>query len=236
MPVYFESILKNIPAPSGDANAPLQMLVTSIIGDNFKGRIAIGKIYNGIMKEGQTITHINRAGEQKKIRLMSLMTFSGLSKVEAKEVAAGDIAAIAGIPDINIGETIADPISPQALPLLNIDEPTVKMIFMINDSPSAGKEGKFSTSRQIRERLMRELETEMALHARTLFLRLSKRLEPGSAPIVKETNLRCSTTGRNSSASNVSSPILSSYIAGALWISFRSSHVPSASISIARIV
>jgi len=159
----FDAIIKYIPAPHGDAGRPLQMLITSIVGDNFKGRIAIGKIYNGTIKAGQEIVHINRNGEQKKYRLMSLLTFTGLNRVEAQEVATGDIAAIAGIPDINIGETIADPASPQALPLLNIDEPTIKMVFMINNSPFAGREGKFSTSRQIRERLMKELETDMAL-------------------------------------------------------------------------
>ncbi|MFA5133738.1 MAG: translational GTPase TypA [Patescibacteria group bacterium] len=159
----FESILENIPAPSGDPAASLQMLVTTITGDNFKGRIAIGKIYNGTVRAGQEIMHINREGKQEKFRLMSLMTFFGLGRIEAKEVVAGDIAALAGIPEVNIGETIADPVNPIALPLLNIDEPTIKMIFMINDSPFAGKEGKFTTSRQIRERLMKELETDMAL-------------------------------------------------------------------------
>lgn len=159
----FESILKNIPAPKGDSAAPLQILVTTITGDNFKGRIAIGKVYNGTVRAGQEVMHLNREGKQEKFRLMSLMTFFGLGRVEAQEVASGDIVALAGIPAINIGETIADPENPIALPLLNIDEPTIKMIFMINDSPFAGKEGKFSTSRQIRERLMKELETDMAL-------------------------------------------------------------------------
>jgi len=159
----FDSILKNIPAPSGDPEAPLQMLVTTIVGDNFKGRIAVGKIYNGTVRAGQEVTHINREGKQAKFRLISLMTFFGLGRIEAQEVAAGDIVALAGIPEVNIGETVADPANPIALPLLNIDEPTIKMIFMINDSPFAGREGKFSTSRQIQERLARELETDMAL-------------------------------------------------------------------------
>ncbi|MFH1193363.1 MAG: translational GTPase TypA [bacterium] len=159
----FEAILKYIPASSGDPALPLQILVTTIVGDNFKGRIAVGKIYNGTVRAGQEVAHINRDGKQAKCRLMSLMTFSGLARCEAKEAVAGDIVAIAGISDVNIGETIADPINPIALPLLNIDEPTIKMIFMVNDSPLAGKEGKFSTSRQIRERLMKELETDMAL-------------------------------------------------------------------------
>ncbi len=159
----FESILKNIPASTGNPEAPLQILVTTIIGDNFKGRIAVGKIYNGTVRAGQEVMHIDREGKQQKFRLMSLMTFFGLGRIEATEAGAGDIVALAGIPEVNIGETIADPATPIVLPLLNIDEPTIKMIFMINDSPVAGKEGKFSTSRQIRERLMKELETDMAL-------------------------------------------------------------------------
>src|SRR3989344_1943489 len=159
----FDSIVRHIPAPIVDAKKPLQMLITSIAADNFKGRIAIGRIYNGTIKTGQEVTHINRQGVEKKYRLVSLMTFSGLGKIDAPEVGAGDIAAIAGIPDITIGETIADPESANALPLINIEEPTIKMTFMVNDSPFAGKEGQFCTSRQIRERLFKELETAVAL-------------------------------------------------------------------------
>jgi len=159
----FESIIEYIPAPSGDAEKPLQMLVTSIAGDNFKGRLAIGRIYNGKIKGGQEITHIDREGNQNKCRLISLMTFSGLNKVESEEVSAGDIVALAGIPEVNIGETIAGPAGAKALPLISIEEPTVKMTFMINDSPFSGKEGKFTTSRQVGERLFKELETDVAL-------------------------------------------------------------------------
>jgi len=159
----FEAILKHIPAFLGEANLPLQMLVTNITGDNFKGRIAIGRVHNGKIKAGQEIMHINRKGQMAKYRLISLMTFIGLNRVEAQEVLAGDIAAIAGIDDVNIGETIAEPDNPKALPLLNIDEPTIKMGIMVNDSPFAGREGKYSTSRQIKERLYKELETDMAL-------------------------------------------------------------------------
>jgi len=159
----FEAIEKYIPAPSGDPLAPLQMLATTISADNFLGRIAVGRVQNGVLKQGQEIAHINRVGQIKKYRLTALMTFFGLERVNVKEVAAGDIAAIAGIPEINIGETIADSENPIALSLLKIDEPTVKMTFLINSSPFAGQEGEFSTSRQIRERLYRELETDMAL-------------------------------------------------------------------------
>ncbi len=159
----FETILKYVPEPKGDTEKPLQMLVTTVSGDNFKGRIATGKIYNGVLKAGIEIAHINRKGETKIYRPTSVMTFEGLARVDGKEISAGDIAAISGIPDINIGETIADANNPVALPLLNIEEPTVKMTFSVNDSPFAGREGQFTTSRQIRERLFRELETDMAL-------------------------------------------------------------------------
>ena len=159
----FENILKHIPAPTGNPNAPLQMLVANISGDTFKGRIGIGRVYNGTLKVGQEVAHINRQGQMAKYRLVSLMTFCGLERVETKEVTAGDIAAISGVPNLTIGETIADAENPKALPVLSIEEPTVKMTFMINDSPFAGQEGQFTTSRQIQERLQKELENDMAL-------------------------------------------------------------------------
>jgi len=159
----FEAIVQHIPSPIADSTKPLQMLVTSITADNFKGRIAIGRIYNGSIKANQEVTQINRQGISKKYKLTSLMTFSGLGKIEAESAGAGDIVAIAGIPDATIGETIADGETPNALPLINIDEPTVKMTFMVNASPFAGKEGEFCTSRQIRERLFKEIETDVAL-------------------------------------------------------------------------
>ena len=159
----FDAILKYVPAPSGDVNKPLQILITTLSPDNFKGRIATGKIFNGQVSAGQDIIHINRRGEQKKYRLTSIMTFKGLERIDAQEATTGDIIAISGIPDITIGETIADPLNPQALPLLKIEEPTVKMTFCVNDSPFAGREGVYTTSRQIRERLFKELETDMAL-------------------------------------------------------------------------
>jgi len=160
----FEAILKFVPEPAGDPSAPLQMLTVTIAPDNFKGRLATGRIYNGRLKANQEIMHISRAGEMKKYRLTSVFTFQGLDKVETKEeVGAGDIVTIAGIPDVTIGETIADVVNPSALPAITIDEPTVKMTFAVNDSPFAGQEGKFSTSRQLRERLFKELETDVAL-------------------------------------------------------------------------
>ena len=159
----FDSIIKHIPSPIADINKPLQILITTIAPDDFKGRIAIGRIYNGIIKAGQEITHINRQGIQKKFKVTSLMTFIGLAKAEVTESRAGDIVAVAGIPEATIGETIADTENPNALPLINIDEPTVKMTFMVNTSPFAGKEGEFSTTRQIRQRLFKELETDVSL-------------------------------------------------------------------------
>ncbi len=159
----FDMILKEIPAPIINSDKPLQMLVSNIGKDSYKGRIAIGKIHSGFIKNGQDVTHINRDGEINRYKITSLSTFKGLGKIEAEEALAGDIVAITGIPDVNIGETIADPLSPVALPLLDIEEPTVKMVFMVNNSPFGGHEGEFKTSSQIRARLYKELETDVAL-------------------------------------------------------------------------
>jgi GTP-binding protein len=159
----FEAIMQHIAEPQVDETKPLQMLITTITADNFKGRIATGRIYNGSIKAGQTVMHIDRDGKQKPYKLTAVMTFAGLNRVETDGAVAGDVVAIAGIPEINIGETIADVDQPQALPVLMIEEPTVKMTFSVNDSPFTGKEGEFTTSRQVRERLMKELETDMAL-------------------------------------------------------------------------
>jgi GTP-binding protein len=159
----FEEILNNIPPPSGNPDFPLQMLITTISADNHKGRIATGRIYNGVMRAGQRIAHINRQGQISECSLTSVMSFEGLSRVEAKEVVAGDIVAIAGIPEITIGETIAAVEQPKALPVLSIEEPTIVMNFNVNTSPVAGKEGQFTTSRQIKERLYKELQTDVAL-------------------------------------------------------------------------
>jgi GTP-binding protein len=159
----FDAILKEIPEHKTDPEAPLQMLVTTLAADTHKGRIAIGRILNGKITAGQEIMHINRDGAQKKIRLTSLMTFEGLGKIDATEAKAGDIVAITGILDVNIGETIADVNNPIALPVTKIEEPTVRMTFSVNGSPFAGKEGEFKTSRQIEERIYKELETDMAL-------------------------------------------------------------------------
>ena len=159
----FDTILKEVPAPTGDPTASLQMLVTTIVGDTFKGRIATGRIYNGKLAVGQEVMRINHAGQMAKYRLVSLMTFEGLGRVDILDATAGDIVAISGIPDINIGETITSVDDPKALPILTIEKPTVKMTFRVNDAPFAGREGQFVTSRQLKERLYRELESDMAL-------------------------------------------------------------------------
>ncbi|MDP3988138.1 MAG: translational GTPase TypA [Candidatus Levybacteria bacterium] len=159
----FEMILKEVPAPSGNQDLPLQMLITTLSSDSHKGRIAIGRIINGKIKSGQEAAQITRNGEVKKFKVSSLMTFEGLDRVEVEEVSAGDIVAVCGIESPGIGETIADSQNPIALPVLDIEEPTIKVSMMVNSSPFAGREGEYKTSRQIEERLFKELETDMAL-------------------------------------------------------------------------
>jgi GTP-binding protein len=159
----FETIVKYIPAPKADVNAPLQMLTVNLAYDNYKGKIAVGRLYAGVLKKASTVGHINRAGEMKKVQLSSVMVFDGLGRAEVEEAYAGDIVAIAGIPDVTIGETITDPENPQPLPTIHIEEPTIKMTFAVNTSPFRGKEGKFTTSRNIKDRLEKELDTDVAL-------------------------------------------------------------------------
>ncbi len=160
----FETILKYIPAPKIDAAGPLQFLTVNLVQDNYKGKVAIGRLYSGTMKKGSPVAHMTRKGETKKEELTAIMVFDGLGRVDVPEAYAGDIVAIAGIPDITIGETIADLENPQALPTIHIDEPTIKMTFSVNTSPFRGKEGKFTTSRNIKDRLEKELETDVALN------------------------------------------------------------------------
>ncbi len=159
----FDLVLEQIPAPSGNPEEALQILITTLSRDTHKGRIAVGRIYNGRISKNQEVSQIRRSGEILKHKITSLITFVGLDKMEVDEAEAGDIVAIAGIAEPEIGETISDPINPSALPLLSIEEPTIRATFMVNDSPFAGREGEFKTSRQIRDRLYKELETDMAL-------------------------------------------------------------------------
>jgi len=164
----FEKIISYIPAAVADVNAPLQMLTVNLAYDNYKGKIAIGRIYSGVIKKGMQVAHINRAGEIKNGQISSLVLFEGLTRVDVDEAFAGDIAGVAGISDISIGETIAAPENPVALPIIHIDEPTIKMTFSVNTSPFSGKEGEYTTSRNIKERLEHELETDVALSVKQL--------------------------------------------------------------------
>jgi len=159
----FDAIIKHCPGPSGDSTKNLQMLVSNITYDAHKGRIAIGRIYNGVLKTGEDVVQITHEGENKKGTISSVATFVGLERKDVLKAQAGDIVAVSGISDITIGETIADAKDPIALPVLKVEEPTIKMTFSVNSSPVAGREGKFKTSRQIRERLYKELETDVAL-------------------------------------------------------------------------
>jgi GTP-binding protein len=169
----FAAIVKYIPAPKIGATNPdgtpasdpdvLQFLTVNLAYDNYKGKIAIGRLYAGALKKTATVAHINRAGEIKKIQLTSIMVFDGLGRVEVDEAQAGDIVAVAGISDITIGETITDPEKPMPLPTIEIEAPTIKMTFAVNTSPFRGREGKFTTSRNMKDRLEKELETDVAL-------------------------------------------------------------------------
>jgi len=163
MQALYETIIENIPAPTESTVDPLQFLVTLLDFNEYLGRIAVGRVNRGIIKQGQTVAVINRDGVTKQARIEKLFGFQGLKRLEIEEAGAGDIVAIAGIREINIGETIADPANPEALPVLKIDEPTLQMTFLVNNSPFAGREGKWVTSRKLRERLFKELETDVAL-------------------------------------------------------------------------
>jgi GTP-binding protein len=156
-------VLEQIQGPDGDATRPFQMAVINISYDNYKGRTAIGRIINGVVKQGQAIKHINRDGVAKNGKVTALQVFSALGREEVVEAAAGEIVAIAGIEDVQIGESIVDPVGGEALPVMTIEEPTVKMTFGTNTSPFAGNEGTFSTARHVKERLERELLSDVAL-------------------------------------------------------------------------
>ena len=163
MLALYETIVEHIPSPTEKVDEPLQFLVTLMDYNEYLGRIAIGRVNRGIIKQGQSVAVMTRDGGKKTARIEKLFGFQGLRRVEIEEGGAGDIVAIAGIKDINIGETIADPANPEALPVLKIDEPTLQMTFLVNNSPFAGREGKWVTSRKLRERLFKELETDVSL-------------------------------------------------------------------------
>jgi GTP-binding protein len=159
----FEMMIAEIPAPTADVDGLLQMQINTLDYDDYVGRIAIGRIRNGQIRAGQPIALCKQDGTVQAQRIGKLWTYDGLRRVEAELANAGDIVAIAGLGDINIGETISDPDNPQPLPLLEIDEPTMTMTFLVNDSPFAGREGRFVTSRQLRARLFKEAETNVSL-------------------------------------------------------------------------
>lgn len=163
MLALYETIIDHIPAPTENVEEPLQFLVTLMDYNEYLGRIAIGRVNRGVIRQGQPVAVMTRDGGKKSARIEKLFGFQGLKRVEIEEAGAGDIVAIAGIKDINIGETIADPNQPEALPVLKIDEPTLQMTFLVNNSPFAGREGKWVTSRKLRERLLKELETDVSL-------------------------------------------------------------------------
>ncbi|HTX93082.1 MAG TPA: translational GTPase TypA [Anaerolineales bacterium] len=159
----FDAILRHIPAPKVDDEAPLQMLVTTLGYDDYRGVTAVGRIFAGKIKAGQKLARLTAEGKNLPETARYLYTFQGLNKVETDEVDAGDILSLAGLEGIAIGDTLADPQNPIALPTIKVEEPTVRMTFGVNSSPFSGQEGKYSTSRKLRERLFDELRTNVAL-------------------------------------------------------------------------
>ncbi|MBE6068320.1 MAG: translational GTPase TypA [Clostridium lundense] len=163
MEPLFDAIIKNVKAPEGYIDEPFQMLVTTIDSSEYVGRIGIGKIERGSVKKNQAVALIRKDGKVENVRVSSLYVYNGLKREETEEAMLGDIVAIAGIPDINIGETLADVSKPEAIAFVEIDEPTLSMYFMVNDSPFAGQDGEYVTSRHLRDRLMKEIETNVSL-------------------------------------------------------------------------
>ena len=159
----FDTILKHTPAPSGSADETLQLQISQLDYDNYTGRLGIGRILNGRIKPGQVVAVMNHEQQIAQGRINQLLGFKGLERIPLEEAEAGDIVIISGIEDIGIGVTITDKDNPKGLPMLSVDEPTLTMDFMVNTSPLAGTEGKFVTSRQIRDRLQKELLTNVAL-------------------------------------------------------------------------
>lgn len=159
----FDTIVNYLPPPMVDPDGPTQMLVTTLEYSSYVGKIAVGRLSSGNLREGQPIMHITAEGEMRPGKVVKLYTFRDLKRQEQKIVQAGDIVAIAGLTDVGIGDTIADINDPRPLPPIKVEEPTVRMTFSVNDSPFAGREGKFVTSRQLRQRLQDELESNVAL-------------------------------------------------------------------------
>ena len=165
MKPLFETIIDYIPAPTGDENAATQILISTIDYNEYVGRIGVGKVDNGTIKVNQEVVMVNAHDESvnKKVKISKLYEFDGLNKVEVTEATVGSIVAISGIADIHIGDTLCSPENPTPIPFQKISEPTIAMHFLVNDSPLAGQEGKFVTSRHLRDRLFRELNTDVSL-------------------------------------------------------------------------
>ena len=163
MTPLFDMILKHVDDPEGDVNEPLQVLITNTEYDEYVGKLGNGIIYNGVITKNQDVTLIKRDGELVNYKATKIYGYQGLKKVELEQAVAGDIVTIAGLPRIDIGETVADRLNPRALPLIDIDEPTLAMTFLVNDSPFAGKEGKFVTSRNLLERLQKEVNHNVSM-------------------------------------------------------------------------
>lgn len=159
----FEKIIQEVPAPRGDFDAPLQILISNIDYDEYVGRIGVGRVERGSVKIGQNVVLCKLDGSTKNVKIAKLYQFEGLKRVETAEAFLGDIISVSGIDDLNIGETVCAQNCVEPLPFIKIDEPTVSMLFMVNNSPFAGQEGKFVTSRNIRDRLFKEVETNVAM-------------------------------------------------------------------------
>ena len=159
----FDAIIKHVPVPDFDAAAPLQVLITSIDWSDYVGRIGIGRVFAGVLKAGQQVLSMHRDGSRTLQKVGQVMQFDGLGRKSVDEIGVGDICAVVGLEKIDIGDTLADPDSPVALATVVVDEPTLHMSFRINDGPFAGKEGKYVTNRHLRERLERELQSNVAL-------------------------------------------------------------------------
>ena len=159
----FKTIINEVPAPKGNETGPLQILISNIDYDDYIGRIGVGRVERGIVKNGQSVVLCNQGGNEKNVKIGKLYKFEGLKRVETDEAPLGEIVSISGIDGFNIGDTLCDPSSVDPLPFVKIDEPTVSMNFMVNNSPFAGREGKFVTSRNIRDRLFKEVETNVSM-------------------------------------------------------------------------
>lgn len=166
MQPLFEAILKYVPAPEGDAEAPLQILFSNIDYDDYVGRVGVGRVERGTARNGQTVTLCRADGSTQNCRIAKLFQFEGLHRVEYETASVGDLIAVTGLTDLNIGETACDPQCVEPLPFVHIDEPTISMLFMVNNSPFAGKEGKYVTSRNLRDRLFKEVETNVSMRVR----------------------------------------------------------------------